>query len=74
MDYIRFLIYDQPMDDLMTRESAAAALGVSLSTVQRMCGDGRLTAVKVSRRAVRVTAASVEAVKTGHAPKPVMHS
>ena len=45
----------------LTRREAAERLRVSFSTVRRLGAEGKITEVQVSKRAVRIDAASVEA-------------
>lgn len=49
----------------LTRKQVAEILGVSLATVNRMMRRGVLQSHKISLRAVRVDAASVEALLQG---------
>jgi len=42
-----------------TRKGAAEALGVSVPTIDRYMADGRLTRVRYSARAIRISADSV---------------
>ena len=42
-----------------TRKGAAEALGVSVPTIDRYMADGRLTRVRYSARAIRISAESV---------------
>lgn len=47
---------------LVTKRDAAAALKVSVRTVDRYIASGNLDAVRVSIRATRITQASLEAL------------
>ena len=51
----------QPLPPLKpyTRKGAAEALGVSVPTIDRYMADGRLTRVRYSARAIRISAESV---------------
>lgn len=55
------------IEGLLTRTEAAKLLSVSTQTVSRLIKGGRLVAVRVGKRHVRVTAASVEAYIIGKA-------
>lgn len=50
-----------------TRKDAAEALGVSLPTIDRYMADGRLTRVRYSARAIRISAESVHKLMAGGA-------
>lgn len=50
------------LPQLATRAEAADALHVSIRTVDRLIGSGRLVEVRPSTRAVRVTWASIRAL------------
>ncbi len=60
--------YGRDMTNLMTREQAAGALHLSLSTVNRMCKDGQLVVVRPRGagrgRPLRITAESVQRALT----------
>ncbi len=60
--------YGRGMTNLMTREQAAGALHLSLSTVNRMCKDGQLVVVRPRGagrgRPLLITAESVQKALT----------
>ena len=60
--------YGRDMTNLMTREQAAGALHLSLSTVTRMCNDGELVVVRPRGagrgRPLFITAESVQKALT----------
>lgn len=55
----------RPPQKPFTRKEAAAALGISVQSVDRYLTAGRLTPVRYSARAVRVSAESVYALMRG---------
>ena len=48
-----------------TRKEAAEVLGVSVPTIDRYMADGRLTRVRYSARAVRISAESIHKLMKG---------
>lgn len=52
-------------DVLVTKPEAAAALRVSIRTVDRYIADGTLKPVRLSARATRITRASLDALLSG---------
>lgn len=76
--------YGRDMTNLMTREQAAGALHLSLSTVTRMCKDGELEVVRPRGagrgRPLFITAESVNRALTPvrvtktHAPRACIES
>ena len=57
-----------PEDNLFTYAEAAAKLQVDKRTVRRYVADGKLEKVKITRRNVFVTKASVRRLLRGYIP------
>ena len=55
-------------DKILRAPAAAAALGVSKSTIWRYARDGKLTAVKLSERVTGFRQSEVQALIAGGAP------
>lgn len=51
----------------MTRAEAAARMRISLVTLHRLINDGKVKSVRVTPKAVRIDADSVEALLSGNA-------
>ncbi len=54
---------DLKVTDLLSREQAAAELGLSLGALRNLNRDGRITFHKISQRCIRVTRADLDGLK-----------